>query len=308
MKRYPRHIARGRGNRFIVPISGGYSTADELAIFIASAPAGAIAIIDPETKDILTTALAEGDKYQFIQKLNTTENEVAYSDVYTHTTRILCATNTVAGVNQVTTLTVTSVATTVGQVFEMSILDQTYGTHKSKNHLFEFVSVTGAETAAQIAAGIYDNYLTVSERQDLHFTVAVAGAVLTVTTKDKETNLDVGAGFGLLATKAITTAYVSANGTGETTYMEELAGSGYDGLSAYGEHEFVNMGNMTPFSKTSCSYDEIAINNNQEFETLGHVTGVTMTTESPTVLRIETTAAGTSGSATYTAIKTILGL
>lgn len=310
MNRYPRFIKDGRGNRMIVPKEAGYTDSTTYAGFVEDALPGEIAVIDPDTKAILTalTPLEAGDKFQLVQKLNTVEKEVAYSDVYTFKPKCLTATAIIAGVNQSITATVTSAATDKSDVFELAIIDQTFPGGLNKNHMFEFASVTGAETVEQVAAGIFENYQAVSERIDLPFVITIAGAVLTITTKSKETNLVVGVNQQLVATIATATAYVAANGTGETTYMEELAGAGYDGLSNWAEHEFSDMGNMTPFAKKGCTYDEIKINNPQSFETLGHVPSMMLTTESPTVIRVETTTVGTTGSAALTALKTIFGL
>jgi len=307
MKRYPRHTAKGRGNRFIVPLSGGYTDSTTVSGFVADALPGEIAVINPETKAVLTAALAEGDKFQFIHKLND-KDEVAYSDTYIFKPNYLCSSDVIAGDNQVQTVTITSAATAKRQVFELAIMDETYPGRINKPHLFEFVSVTGAETAAQVAQGIMDNYNFIKDMIDLPFVMAISGAVLTITTKEEETRLVATVSQDATATIAITTPYVVASGTGESTYMEELAGAGYDGLSNWKAHEYSDEGNMTPFSKKGCTYDEISINNPQTVPVLGHVPSMTIQTESPTLVRIETTAVGTSGSPAYTAMKTIFGL
>lgn len=316
-KRYRTKIAANAGKRFIVPKSGGI-TAEALyddfieAVDNNTAIVGELAVYNPTTGEIYSTALQSGDEFAIAQTLG--NGEIHFTNKMVYKPMCISKTDLVKGSPQAYTFTVTSAATAKGQEFELTIADKTDNTLNNIIDRLEFVSVTGAETAAQVAAGIkanFDSKFNSPQYNELgnFYTVTVAGAVLTITAVDN------GIDFGVFATSDFLTGtlvntvpYSPLIGDGEQVFFEEIAGSAYEGLGVNRKTEFETyVGDPVPFSKKSCTYDAITIIDKREWDSIGGVPQI-QNFVNQTVLFIESTTVGTSGSASYTSLKTIFGL
>lgn len=316
-KRYRTKIAADAGKRFIIPQSAAMAADLTYDAFITkvdnnTANVGDFIIYNPTTGVVYTTALTTGNEFAIAQALG--NGEIHFTNKMVYKPMCLSKTDLVKGSPQAYTYTVTSAATAKGQEFELTIADRTDNTLNNIIDRLEFVSVTGAETAAQVAAGIkahFDSRFNSPQYNEISnfYTVTVAGAVLTITAKDN------GIDFGVFATSDFltgtlvnTVAFSPLIGDGEQVFFEEIAGSAYEGLGVNNKTEFQSyIGDPVPFSKKSCTYDAVTIIDRREWESIGGVPQV-QNFVNQTVLFIESDVVGTSGSDSYTALETIFGL
>ena len=310
---------------FVLPLAGGYSNEANLALLAASIPAneGELGVYENATNTLVTAALTAGQQFRIYQKVNA---NVFPSAVFTHTPtekNYAYCTDFVASVNQVDTVTITASATAIGQRFAIRLFDTTEGSQPYSVEEYEFISVTGAETPTQIAAGIVANYVAKKNQSILYsrglltvYTVSSVAAIITITTTNIRTifttvftAIIAGIESNIGATIAKATPYKAGTATAADLKQIEFEGQNFDGyVDRLQVNKFEYWGSLTQFIKTSCSYDFIYLNPN--YVNSG---GLNRPAQEETLLRkvlivIETATPGTSGSPAYTALKTIFGL
>jgi hypothetical protein len=308
----------GATDIYIIPLTGGYSNDATIGAMAAAVNSneGETGLYNPDTKALITAALNPGDKFRIYQKM---KGQLWPSAVFVHRPtdqNYATCWNYVAPVRQISTVTITAGATQKGQTFGIKVFDNTEASQPFSVEYYTFTSITGAETAAQIAAGIVANY---DLRNSLYnwrgwdkgtiYNITVTGAVITITPKDIRTHFEAFTTDEAIGTIATPTPWVAGTMTAQDLMQVEFEGqnfSGYTNLITV--NRFENWGRPTNFAKTGCSYDLVFVN--PYYEKLG---GNNRPHQTETLLRrvlfaIETTTPGTSGSANYTAVKTIFGL
>lgn len=255
----------GHVPRYILP--NAYTGAADYEAFINTGNIGDFAVIDPDTKAVISTALAPGDRFQLAQIIDVDGIDfrprvMAKSPmVFDPECAKFCAYT--APVNQTFTIQISSPATQKGQAFGIRLHDVTEVHEFTPSERYEFVSVTGAETAADIAAGIKANYDLMEARYNSAargvvsmFDITVAGDTLTVTTKDPwtrfnptvyENNRD--------AVITETVAWVSPVGTYEQVYQSHLEGDVMEDLKIDKVHIGDFWGKLRQFVDEGCTYD-----------------------------------------------------
>lgn len=308
----------GATDIYVIPKTGGYSNDATIAAMVTAINSneGETGLYNPDTSALITTALNAGDKYRIYQKMR---GQLWPSAVFTHRPnddKYAYCQNYVAPVRQVTTVTVTAGATLKGQTFGIKLFDKTEAAQPWTTEYYTFVSVTGAETAAQIAAGIVANYTTRKQLYDLRgwdkqtiYTITASGADIVITTVDIRTHFDTVISDELVGTIVETTPWKAGTMTAQDILQLEFEGQNFSGrLNLITVNRFENWGSPAFFAKPECTYDLVFVN--PYYEKQG---GLNRPHQTETLLRrvlfmIETDAVGTSGSPSYTALKTIFGL
>lgn len=301
---------------FVLPLAASISAQATLDLFRLNAGDGDIGFYD-DNNAICASPIPVGKKYRIVQKRGTGATApLQFSAQYTHNPAEVDYCTVVAGVNQSVTYTITAPATFVGQRFVIKIIDRTESTLPIIYEEYEFVSQTGAETAAQIAAGIKVAYDAIQTAYNFgkggmlsRYSLTVAGAVITITTLDKRTFFESFAGDDLIGkyTFAVVTPWNSANSDDQWNAQMQFEASNFNGYTVGTNiNTFDNWGQRYNYVTKGCTYDTVRINTRQ-------LTPDTMTkpkNEIPfyltTRILVQTAAPNVSGSPEFTALQTLL--
>lgn len=312
-KKYPINTLGLTAEVFVLPVVA-YTTDATMALFVANAVEGEMGIFLNDTNKTLVTTgtpLTAGQEYIIAQKR---DGLVHLSQPIKYALADVTACALVNNVLQVDTVVVSSPATVRGQVFQVKIMDTTFPSDPFPFWTLTFTSVTGAETVAQVRDGLLADY---TRQQGAPFTgrpwdvvVATSGAAsLTITAKYEETSFKtiIREQLALNGSVSTTTAWVKGSGQGYQVQWMEEQGNILDSLTGHDADKFDNMGSTKYFAKEACTYDLIIINEINKFVSHGAQEPFN---EHPynVYLPIETTVAGTTGSALRTALGTIFGV
>lgn len=296
-----------------IPVGAGITAEFDYPAFVAATDEYDVAFLGKDGA-LVATPLTAGTEFQIVQKLP--NNELTQSAWFTFgEAKTVEACDLIAGVGKEMTVTFNSGATAAGQQFSIRIFDTTEGARPYAVDQYSFTSITGSETATDIADGIVADYTAKEARKakykvgvDSRFTLTAAAGVVTIVAKDKYTLFDVVASqdaYGI-TTVATSTDYVLGEGEGYLLKNVQLERETEEGSRLGNTNRFDNWNTLANPFKEDCTYDSIKLfmKNFDQGET--HVGHLHLTPQ--VVFYVESSTPGTSGSAAYTALKTAFGL
>lgn len=319
LRRYPVNSLGDDVDLFVCPVVA-YTTDATFAAFVENAVEGEIGIYNADTNALITgTQLTDGQRFFIAQKrgANITGNthSVHRSIDMTWRSNQIRTQDQVASVRHNFNVLVNTGASAVGQRWNLRVEDTTYNTAPYPVIEFEFISESGNETAAQVAAGLRNNYNTTqasSERRggyDPFITVSGSGANVVITAAYDRTRLLLTTRdqFSNRSTRTITETRVNPGiGNGAiVAHLEEQSNLNY-GHNWTNTMRFEDGGSPTILGRTASTYDFIHIESTQTTLNGSSAGDQFSNFTTKALLAIETTSSGTSGSVLYTALQAIL--
>ena len=305
-----------RGAVYIAPKTAIWSTQATYSLFVNNAGDGDIAAyLEAGTLVPQLTPLEAGDRYFIAQKRGT---QVIKTPILTKGT-LDTKTAYQAPVKQTSTVTITQAALAKGDSFLLTLIDTTDSVGVDPMFSYEFVSVTGSETATQVAAGIVAAYNARLTKQSMtgygeenRYTITSSGAVITIVALNNNqvfTPALTYNGTTSPATIATTVKMFIGFGTGIQVFEYERKGDIMDG-NTFTNVDIRDIGwaSQAKITNKPSTYDCVILKSTQGPEAQAGSTFDNYTYDTDVTLFIETDVVGTTGSAMYTAATTALAV
>lgn len=304
---------------YVIPATANYSNEADIHNLVLNGTNGELGAYNPETGALYAGAIPVGSPYQFYQSRGVAGTKTIMSSAIFNqkTPKEAIACGYEAGLTMTKSLTVSSGATDKDQHFGLTILDTTETTQPEFTETYTFNSKTGTETAAQIAAGIYNNWLvqkTIQANKGYgarsRFNLTLAGNVITITPLSQLTLFVAGFYDSDLSNGLITdlTPWKKEEGSYAQVAQLEAEGNVFDEFKVGNYYNRLwNFGNPYLYSSVGCTYDLIILKARQEELGRNHPFRSLIMTPM-VVIAAQTSTAGVSGSAAFTALRTVLGV
>lgn len=291
-----------------------YTTQADIKALVDSGAEGELGIHLEDSANIVTAALTEGNRFRIIQKR---ADDIHTSGIFPFQVGSAYCVDYKAGQKKIMSVKVNVPATKKDQVFIVRLYDFTESTSINYIESYDFTSVTGSETAAQIAAKIKQDFDVKETKKQVsgfgeptRFTMTVSGDTLSISTIDPQTIFGVNTQADLEGNATITTTqeFLAENAGYDYVSTLEFEGQNFDGyLHAAMVNRFDNWGQMPKWAELGCTYDLIYIQ--PVIREKGMSLPFRENVHLPMIaIACKTATAGTSGSPVYTSLKTIFGL
>lgn len=293
-----------------VDFAGGV---DDLGDVIDTATDSQLAFINTDSKAVLDPSAAIPNllSYQLVQKRG---SEVFLSAPIPNSSYIARALSYTAGAKQKMTVTITSTASLDGDRFAIKLYDETEANQPYPIERYEYVAKS-TDTATEIATGIYNEYVKQENNIAIKgwgnpskYTITNPSAgVLVIESKDERTNFKVLLGEDTEGTIVTTTLFSIGSGSANQVYQLEKEGDVQEDYKSLNTSQHDDWGKPNRYTNLSATYDIIIITDFKTEKSVGKPLFET-SYRNEFVIAIPTETVGISGSATFTALKTLLGL
>lgn len=304
---------------YVIPATANYSNEADIHSLVLNATSGELGAYNPETGALYSGAIPVGSPYQFYQSRGVAGTKTIMSSaIFTQRTpKEMIACPYEAGLTMTKSLTITAGATDKDQYFGLSILDITETTQPDFTETYTFNSKTGTETAAQIATGIYNNWLlqkiifaNKGYGARSRFTLSLAGNVITITPLSQLTLFTLGYYDSDLSNGLVTNLTPWKKEEGSYSQVAQLENEGivFDEFKIGNYYDKLwNFGKPYIYSSVGCTYDLFILKARQEELGRNHPLRSTIMTPG-LVIAVQTSTAGVSGSAAFTTLRTVFGV
>lgn len=307
----------GGAKVFVLPATAAYANLASNA-FATTAVDGQWSVYEID-KPTPAAAIVPGNKYHIVQKNHSRDTDLGTETLISGWLwdMQVRACPYLSPSKQIQTFTVLSTAALRDESFTLLLQNATNPYDYEVKERYTFVSVTGAETPTQIAAGIYNEWLTrktmqtnFSQGMPTNYELVLSGATITI----QATNSDIER-FSLHTPETYFQATIVetqpwAYGTlTENAIQLEFEGDNFDGLIVpdnANRREY--WGRHLAYTKEGATYDWFFIKNYYEEQSLINAPLNKNEQYSNVVVLCETTVPGVSGSANFTQLRTIFGV
>lgn len=308
---YPTHLpANSRKQVFTVPKGAVYSTETTLSNFIDNANDGDFVLVSPVDNTVFVSTapvdqLTEGVEFYIAQKQGETVIRSLPLKKYQDNTETYSYLSPRA---QETNVSINAPFTAKGQTVSILIVDESSLAEPKPRLRLTATSVTGAETATDIAAMLGNQMNGVySYTDESNIKLEILGSIIVVVGKSGKTFFTVHVSSDIAVNQSVGTTWRIGQGSGEQAYLAERAGDDiFNHIRVTEQHEFDDFGYQTYFSKKNATYDTVSVSDIKEERKTGH-TFEDYKFNYSVAMQFETDVVGTSGGANWDSIGWLLG-